>query len=290
MSTYTVHQLGTDGPQYAMAMLLHCLHAHEPFVTYGAIKAKLQLQLNVECIFPTHIGHVAGSLMNRILEIDEQAPLINMLITQPSGIPGTGVGSYLAKRYKNKMFLDWKSVSLEKKRYVVDRERKKIFAYPKWDTISQKLFGRRAIDEFSTLTFVEKDPIGGIAHGGEAESEEHKRLKHWVAKNPRALGLSKSFGNGSIEHRLLSGDEVDVLFSNGLSFRTVEVKSCKSNDVDLRRGIYQCVKYREVKSAEHKPYQSDVQSILVVERDLNKELAYRAKLLGVSWICVSVNK
>ena len=88
---------------------------------------------------------------------------------------------------------------------------------------------------------------------------------------------------------MLSGDEIDVLFSDGNSFRTVEVKSKRSNDADLKRGIYQCVKYREIKIAEHAPYDVDVQSILVTERELTPELKERAKLLNVKFKCVSVN-
>lgn len=135
----------------------------------------------------------------------------------------------------------------------------------------------------------EYDNPDATRRGGPAESEEHKRLKAWVAKNPHGIGVRKSFGCGITESRLLSGDEIDVLFSDGNSFRTVEVKSKRSNNEDLKRGIYQCVKYREIKKAEHAPYDVDVQSILVTERDLTPELKERAKLLKVKWTCVSVN-
>ncbi len=50
-----------------------------------------------------------------------------------------------------------------------------------------------------------------------------------------------------------------MVFSHGNSFRMVEVKSQRSNDEDFRRGIYQCVKYREIKKAEYAPYTIDVQ-------------------------------
>ena len=79
------------------------------------------------------------------------------------------------------------------------------------------------------------------------------------------------------------------MFSYGNSFRAIEVKSCRSNDEDFKRGIYQCVKYREVKRAEHLPYEIDVESILMTERELNSELKERAKLLGIKLKCVSVN-
>lgn len=73
-------------------------------------------------------------------------------------------------------------------------------------------------------------------------------------------------------------------------FRAVEVKSIRSGYDDLKRGIYQCVKYREVKIAEMQPYDADVEAILVTERELPPDLLERARLLGVRHKCVAVNK
>ena len=73
------------------------------------------------------------------------------------------------------------------------------------------------------------------------------------------------------------------MFSHGTSFRAVEVKSRRSNEQDMKRGIYQCVKYREVNRAEHLPFDVDVEAILVTEQKLTTELSDRAKLLGVAW-------
>ena len=67
MSSYTLEQLGNEGPQFAMAMLIPCLKSGEPFITYGKIRDELQHQLQIRTIFPTQIGHVAGSLMDKAL-------------------------------------------------------------------------------------------------------------------------------------------------------------------------------------------------------------------------------
>lgn len=179
----------------------------------------------------------------------------------------------------------------EKKSELVNQEREKILLYD-WEIINQKLFGNNAKKLLRKTEGTEKDgkSANGKNYGGEAESEEHKILKEWVAANPQKIGLKKSFGVGVTESNLLSGDTIDVLFSKGTEFITVEVKSCRSNDDDLRRGIYQCVKYKSVKEAEHFPNQATVQAILVTERELNTELKIRAQLLGVKAICVFVNK
>lgn len=292
MATYTKKQLGNDGPQFAMAMLLRCLNAGEPFITYGAIVDELEYQLNIKAIFPPHIGHVAGSLMNRILEIDPDAPLVNVLITRPDGIPGDGVGDYLAARYNNKRYKKWNKLKTKEKLEVVERERAKVFRYDKWKQLNNNLFGDGAVSKIRIPTGSEVDGYSkdGKNHGGPAESDEHKNLKQWVADNAEKLGLKKSFGIGRPESSLLSGDTIDVLFSVGNDYVVVEVKSCRSNDEDLRRGLYQCVKYKAVKEAEHLPNIVNVRALLVAERELNPELKSRARLLGVGFKCVSVNE
>jgi hypothetical protein len=291
MATYTVEQLSRDGPQYAMAMLLRCLTAGEPFVTYGAIRDELQHQLKVRRIFPTQIGYVAGSLMNQILEIEPDAPLINVLITRPDGIPGGGAGEYLADRYENNSYRKWGNVPTREKLEVIAREREKVFKYRKWGAINEELFGRNAESKIRFIKGSEVDgrSSNGMNHGGPAESDEHKKLKEWVASNPLKVGLAKSFEKGTTEAPLLSGDTIDVLFSDGNDHVVVEVKSCRSNDADLQRGIYQCVKYRAVKEAEHAPNKVNVRALLVGERILNTELMSRARLLKVKYLCVAVN-
>lgn len=292
MSKYSVEELREKGPPFAMAMLLECLKGGESFVTYGAIRDELQYQLKIETIFPTQIGQVAGSLMNQILEVDPRAPLINALITRANGLPGAGVGSYFAKKYKVPAYNNWDTVLPMTKLDLLDREREKVLRYGRWEQINTRLFGKGAktLLRNSEGTEVDGLPRNGRSYGGEAESEEHKKLKFWVAENPHKIGLPKSFEKSEPESYLLSGDTVDVLFIDGANYVTVEVKSCRSNDDDFRRGIYQCVKYRAVKQAEHLPHKVAVRAILVTERELNEDLKARARILGVAVKCVSVNK
>jgi len=292
MANYTVDQLCKEGPQFAMAMLLRCLNEGESFVTYGAIRDELEYQLGIDTIFPIQIGHVAGTLMNQILEVEPKAPLINALITRPDGIPGNGVGGYFADRYKEEKYRKWDKVSKQEQRKVVDRERKKVFRYGNWEKINKKLFGVGPLSKLRMPKGSEVDGFSanGMNYGGPAESEEHKILKKWVATHPQKIGLKKSFGKGVTESSLLSGDTIDVLFSDRNEHVTVEVKSCRSNDEDFRRGIYQCVKYRKVKEAEHYPNEVSVRAMLVTERKLNAGLRGRARLLEVGVKFVLINK
>ena len=283
MVTYTIEQLRDDGPQYAMALLLEALENGEPFVTYSAIKRELEYQWDVDTIFPTQIGHVAGSLMDQILLIDESAPLINALITRGNGIPGKGISGYLYKRYGKKKYKDWNSLPKDKKVEVIEHERELVFNYSHWHELSESLFGKDVHLSDETSKFNDYN------YGSGGESDEHKSLKQYIAKNPKSIGLGTRFGVGAEEVPLLSGDIVDVTFSRGTEYKMVEVKSIKSSDDDFQRGIYQCVKYREVKKAEHAPYFINVKSLLVTERDLPEELKHRAKILGVSHKVVVVN-
>lgn len=288
MANYSIQQLADDGPPFAMALLMESISHGKLFVTYGEIRAELEHQLNIERIFPTQIGHVAGSMMDQILQLDPKAPLINVLITRADGIPGIGAGWYLAERYGEASLKDWNNISKKKKLELVDRERKKVFRYRKWKKLNSELFGDSARKKLCRPPEAESDFVT-TRWGGAAESEEHKKLKEWVSNNPKQIGLQQAYGVGEPELRLLSGDEVDVMFTHQGTFRAVEVKSIRSSDDDLRRGIYQCVKYREVKRAETYPYEADIEAILVTERKLPSELQERARQLGIKTKCVAVN-
>ncbi|WP_155831740.1 hypothetical protein [Hylemonella gracilis] len=283
MSSYTLEDLRTRGAPIAMAMLLRAVKSGEPFVTYGEIKKELEQQLNIPSIFTVQIGTVAGAMMDAILEVDPNAPLLNVMIARPNGIPSEGVSGYLATRYRNNELLDWDSVPIERKREIVLRERGKIFSYQRWNDIAEHLYGVVGQQLLPSVPGREHDYTSRGGFGGEAESPEHKRLKEWVSDNPKKIGIKTNPQNAKTEAQLLSGDEIDVLFSSGTSFHVVEVKSRRSNDADHKRGIYQCVKYREVKKAEHAPFDIDVQAILVTENDISSELVERAKILGIRW-------
>ena len=288
--SHTIKQIIATGAPIALRMLIEAIHKGEPFVTYGDIAAEIHAKLGGKEIFPTQIGKVAGSMMDRILALDPKAPLINAMITRPDGLPGVGISGYLAKRYRQPWLKKWETVSKLQKLKIVERERKKVRLYTGWEKLEKKLFGSPASIKRLNQTSKEKDGNSPDGRGGEPESVEHKKLKEWVRKNPQKIGLPKSFGKGHAEFKLESADIVDVMFTDGAQFAVVEVKSCRSGDGDLKRGIYQCVKYRAVKKAQEQPVKTSVRAILVTERDLPPKLKERACLLRVKTKKVSINK
>lgn len=151
-----------------------------------------------------------------------------------------------------------------------------------------------AVPDHSHLEqFTEKDgrPEGWGGRGG-GESQQHKRLKQHVLDNPHCIGIdSRAVQSKFPEQKLLSGDSVDVFFSTDPIAYLVEVKSILSSEDDLKRGIYQCLKYRVVLAAHlEKSFDTnEVISVLVTEVDLPPDLAKLAKRLGVKTFTIPVN-
>ncbi|WP_432254749.1 hypothetical protein [Limimaricola sp. AA108-03] len=288
---YQRQWLNEKGAPYLLALILVKLETvDEPFVTYGEAAEMLERELKTSKIFSLHVGGVAGKMMNEISSIAESAPPINALVTSSSGIPGTGFNWYYDNLWRKKRTKKWEDLDRSQKLEVVRDIREAVRNFKDWDWVFQEAFGERprGVDQ---KIFTEQDgkPPKTVFSKGEGESEQHKRLKEWTRNSPSAIGLSQGFAS-EVEKDLLSGDRVDVLFTKGEEFAVVEVKSCLSSDDDLRRGIYQCVKYREVLRATRLPVEVKVRAILISERELPAELAARAKLLGVKSRVHKVNE
>ena len=126
--------------------------------------------------------------------------------------------------------------------------------------------------------------------GGEGEGVEHKTLKEYVHKNCERI-LSEISGqpvdviSREMECELPSGDRVDVTARNEEVIWHIEVKSRISTESDIRRGLYQCVKYKAVEEVRQRVDRSngacEVKSLLVVENELSRELKEHAKSVPV---------
>lgn len=283
VATYTREKLTTDGLPFAMAYILPVIEATAT-IRYGEIAARLATDLHIQGrIFSPQIGWVAGSLMDRLHEFDDELPLINVLIVrQGNEQPGSGVDSYLRS---------WFGVagplSPQRKAQLVSRAAQQVYAYPRWREVYRKVFGQAAPPETPSRLppGTEEDgktPSGG-QRGGEAESKEHKALKKYVHARPGLVGVEGKPDIAKIEKRLLSFDEVDVFFQRGRKAFVVEVKSRISNAADHERGVYQCIKYRAVFRAQCKKVMPDVDvsAVLVIEETPTPDLKALAALHGV---------
>jgi len=118
--------------------------------------------------------------------------------------------------------------------------------------------------------------------GGRGEGRMHKTLKKYVYKMAEKVCNAKVKGRKK-EYPLLSGDSVDVTAWNATRIWHIEVKSYISKDPDVKRGIYQCIKYAAVGKAMEKAENSrrSVKSLLVVESKVSRKLRELADKLGV---------
>jgi hypothetical protein len=279
---YTIPKLCELGMPIAMAALVEAANQRET-VTYKDIAERIEPKLRSH-IAIEHIGWVVGRMMNKIHEIDATAPPLNALcVNATTKLPGDGAHEWI-KLYNRQ--IDYKNLSKPEKREALLPVYEDVFKFKEWSTLADKVFN---------ITLPKHSPQQqkgeaegkvqrlGLGFGGPAESDEHRRMKEYVKSNPRRFGAPERCKEGVTEKQLRSLDEIDVWFVSPGDQLAVEVKSRRSNDVDLERGIFQCVKYRAVLEAENKAgkIKSTVRACLVSERKLPNELARLAKLLNV---------
>jgi len=183
------------------------------------------------------IGHCLGSLQLVINELkvvthEKNIPSLNALVNNKHGLPSDGF-SYVLDGYDK--------LSDSDKKEIARIYNEAALSYRKWDWVMAQLGVSPSFSEED-----EKAILSGKTHGYGGEGEEHKKLKQYIASNPKAIGIQTD-EQGEMEFPLLSGDSVDVYFKKARV--AVEVKPSTSPDSDILRGIYQCVKYKAVLDA-----------------------------------------
>ncbi len=134
-------------------------------------------------------------------------------------------------------------------------------------------------------------PVNCAEFSGKGEGPKHKTLKEYVHKNCESIlreisGRQVDVTSRQMECKLPSGDLVDVTACSEKTIWHIEVKSEISNESDIRRGLYQCVKYEAVEKVRQRverPHRSshEVKSVLVVENDLSDDLREIANTVPV---------
>jgi hypothetical protein len=259
-------------------------------MTYGEVKHRLETETGFSTVFATRIGLVAGELMDHIQVVEPDAPLINVLVVnQKDRMPSKGAGSYMATRFRNPKLAS-KSY---KQRYPAswrehfERAAAEVYAYSpaEWLALYERVFGGGLNDivieaERDRRHNGKEDDYGTGSHkyGAGGEGDHHRALRLWVTANPAEVRRGFAVARTETEFRLDSGDRIDAVYH--LENRTVvlEVKSRISNEVDLRRGVYQCIKYRAVKQAMDVREEVPVEAFLVTEAKLSGEIAALLRL------------
>ena len=259
----------------ALPLLVRQAHAGSP-IRYSELAAELGMPN------PRNLNYVLGSIGQAIKALSKEwqqevPPLQCIVINKSTGLPGEGVGWFITDKE------DFRRLPKAQQRRLVEAELNKVFAFSRWLDVLEA-FGLETVQ-------VDYGDVVSRASAFRAgpESEEHRRLKEYIARSPQLFGLPTRFV-GEMEYRLPSGDTVDVLFGEQDEWVAAEVKSKLSFEPDIVRGIFQCIKYRAVIEA----YQASsglpqgARSILVLEDALPTHLVPLKNMLGIEVIdCVT---
>src|ERR1700733_168654 len=254
-------------------------------MTYGELKRRLEDKAGFSTIFATRIGFVAGILMETIQKIEPGAPLINVLVVnQTDRQPSEGAGVFMARRFGERRLRGEHA----KEQYpqlweeCFKRAAGEVYSYTEaqWSALFERVFGtaldtpKIEQDREKRHEGTEKDGIRiGRNYGSGGEGPFHKSLRMWVKENPGAVHRAFADASAETEVDLDSGDRVDVVYKLADRIVVLEVKSRISNDVDLTRGVFQCVKYRAVREAMDVREGAVVEAYLITETPLTGEIS-----------------
>lgn len=201
--------------------------------TYGDLNKLLGYSDGRNSFVGELLGYVSDVLDELSLETGEEIPTLNGLINSAkTKLPSDGFGY---------VYHDYEDLDHDLKKIVVATINNKACEYDGWDWVLASLGLKPSLN-----TQLEESIRTG-EFGYSTEGEEHKRLKKYVANNPRLLETNIK-GRGVNEHILLSGDRLDVYFP--FDDIAVEVKPASAPESDVLRGLFQCVKYKAILDAE----------------------------------------
>ena len=195
---------------------------------------------------PRNLNYPLGSIGRALKELSEawgeSVPQIQcIVVNQSTELPGEGFGGFITSREK------FKKLSLKQKKALIDGVLANIFAYDKWDSVLTELGLQASPIDKKTRKKIKKTNSSKVGRGG--EGEQHRKLKLYIRNNPSSVGVKLRKLQAETEKGLPSGDSIDVSFENYDHWVGVEVKSENSDDFDILRGLYQCVKYQTVMEA-----------------------------------------
>jgi hypothetical protein len=262
------HKLYQRRARAALPILVRQAHAHSTIV-YSDLAVELGIPN------PHNLNFVLGSIGKALIELSrtwkEDVPRIQCLvINKKTRLPGRGIGWFITKKD------DFRTLSREHQRLLVEAELEKVFSYKKWPRVLKVFSLKPVVGDYSEILSRAREYRGG------GESEQHMRLKNFVALHPEILSLTKN-AQSQVEYSLPSGDILDVLFKQGHDWVGVEVKSETSDLQDIVRGLFQCVKYQALIEA----YQAvqampqSARSVLVLGGSLPSDLISIKNILGV---------
>ena len=240
-------------------------------MTYVEAKHRLEAEVDFDTIFSPMMGVPAGELMYRILAVQPDCPPINiLLVRQGDRMPGDGAASFMADYLGDDSLRapDFRETNTDDWRLACYHIASDVYAFGDWDGVYRRAFLQR-LPAFAPPKGREKD---GIRHHRKGEGPNHKALRLWVKDNPGAIRRTYAAFATETEVVLDSADRVDVVYRGPRSTVAIEVKSSNSDYADLRRGVFQCIKYRAVMEAMDLRADPEIIAILVTQTRLTGDL------------------
>lgn len=230
---------------------------------------------------PRNLNYVLGTIGNALKDLSKKwrtqiPPIQCLVINKQTGIPGEGIGWFVQDTEK------FKRSSRKQKRLIIQQMLTDVFSFDSWDNVLQHFALKPTTNKPIRLTSAKTKG----SYGGAGESEEHRKLKEYVARHPNLVGLSKDSLTTHTEYEFPSADAIDVLFQKRNEWIGIEVKSARSGIEDITRGLFQCIKYRALIEASqaseyHRP---NARVVLVLEDPFPNELHWLKHILGVEVI------
>ena len=249
-------------------------------ITYGEAKLRLEREIGFSTIFSPTMGVPAGNLMDRMLDVRPGCPPLNvLLVRQEDRMPGEGAGPFMAEYLSDRRLASTGFHDRHPRRWrsACDEIATDVYAFDDWNELYRDAFGER----LPALTQPQGTENDGIRHARRGEGPNHKALRLWVRDHPGKIrGGYANFATDT-EVVLDSADRVDVVYYDPDSTVAIEVKSSDSDDTDLRRGIFQCIKYRAVMEAMDIRQDAQVDTVLVTQRPLPRDLRPLLRLHGI---------
>lgn len=251
----------------ALPILINYARAGQT-VTYQDLARELStLGIHERDIHHRHIGRIAGSVADTLIDLGKQRdellpPLSSLVVSKSDGQPGEGVDYFL------RHYFELRAVPQETREAYVGMAQQAVFNYQAWEGVLHEL----GVEPFIVDPNNEATAAAAESGGWGGEGPEHKALKEFIGDNPGAIGL-KRVNPPWYECPLGSGDRLDIFFESPRQWTGVEVKSHLSDDADVLRGIYQCVKYQAVLEAERvaSGFDVTVRAILVLGGTLSQQ-------------------
>ena len=262
------------------------------FLTYGEAKNRLEKEIGFERIARAgRTGLTAGTMIDRILAIDPEAPLLNVLLVErATELLSDGAGGYLAKRYKQPRLRRENAKdrypNLWRRTFDLAAGHVYSTSEKEWQQLFEAAFGEpltpREIEEDRNRR-KKGEEDDGLRYSRKGEGPNHKALRLWVCANPGSIRRRFFGAVTETEVVLDSADRVDAVFNLKDEVIAVEVKSRDSNLIDLRRGVFQCIKYRAVLDAMDIRESDTVSAMLVHEGKLPAEIKTMLRFHDIAW-------